>query len=116
MGRAQIGAVAAGYTAAWNSGSAGAVAAVFAQGAEGIILNGGTLWAGRGGVQAMAAGFFAEVPDLALTCDGVRMAGGPVLYLGTFTGHHAETRRPLQVLGWEEWEMDRALPVAKSRG
>ena len=61
-------------------------------------------------------GFFADVPDLALTCDGVRMAGGPVLYLGTFTGHHAETRRPLRVVGWEEWQMDGALQVAKSRG
>ena len=114
MERAQIEAVAAGYTAAWNSGSAGAVAAFLRKGQKGSSLTAAIC--GRGGVHAMAAGVFTEVPDLALTCDGVRMAGGPVLYLGTFTGHHAETRRPLRVVGWEEWEMDGALPVAKSRG
>ena len=110
-----IAAIAADYTAAWNSGSAEAVASFFAE-AGSIVINRGTPWMGRAGVQAMAEGFFADVPDLNLTCDGLRIAGDHVVYLWTFTGHHAETRNPLRIAGWEEWDLDRDGKVAASRG
>jgi uncharacterized protein (TIGR02246 family) len=71
--------------AAWNSGSAEAVASFYAE-TGGIVINRGTPWKGRAGVQAMAEGFFADVPDLNLTCDGLRVAGDHVVYLWTFTG------------------------------
>ncbi|MGV8989267.1 MAG: hypothetical protein ACOH2H_23800 [Cypionkella sp.] len=48
-----------GYTSAWNTGSARAVAEFYA--AEGsIVINRGTPWQGRAGVEAMAAGFYAD--------------------------------------------------------
>jgi uncharacterized protein (TIGR02246 family) len=110
-----IAAIAANYTAAWNSGSAEAVASFYAE-TGGIVINNGPPWEGRGGVAAMAAGFFADVPDLNLVCDGLRVAGDHVVYLWTFTGHHAGTGNPLRICGWEEWDMDADGKVAASRG
>lgn len=108
-------ALATRYTAAWNGGSPEAVAECFAPDG-GIVINRGQPWDGRAGVAAMAAGFFADVPDLTLACDGVRAAGDHVVYLWTFTGTHAGSGRPLRVVGWEEWELDADLQVAASRG
>jgi hypothetical protein len=64
----------------------------------------------------MAAGFFADVPDLTLVCDGVRVAGAHIIYLWTFTGSHSVTKRSLRVSGWEEWDLDHDLKVAASCG
>ncbi len=108
-------ALATRYTAAWNSGSPEAVAACYAPDG-GIVINRGQLWDGRAGVAAMAAGFYADVPDLTLACDGVRAAGDHVVYLWTFTGTHAGSGRPLHVVGWEEWDLDADLQVTASRG
>jgi uncharacterized protein (TIGR02246 family) len=107
--------LAAAYTAAWNSGSPEAVAAFYARDGQ-IVINRGTPWIGRKGLVDMAAGFFADVPDLELVCDAVRCAGNHVVYLWTFTGTHASTRNPLRVVGWEEWDLDAELKVAASRG
>lgn len=113
--QASIEKIAAEYTAAWNSGSAKAVASFYAEDGQ-IVINRGTPWEGHAGIAAMASGFFADVPDLSLTCDGIRVAGTHVAYLWTFTGHHAQTRRPLSISGWEEWDLDADLKVKASRG
>lgn len=107
--------LAEGYTVAWNTGSPKAVAEFYALDG-GIVINRGTPWIGRAGVAEMAAGFFADVPDLALVCDGVRCAGDHVIYLWTFRGTHAATKRRLSVTGWEEWDVDVNLKVTASRG
>lgn len=103
------------YTAAWNSGSAQAVAEFYAKDG-GIVINRGEPWQGRDRVAQMAAGFFSDVPDLKLVSDGVRCAGDHVVYLWTFTGTHAGTKRPLRVSGWEEWDLDADYKVKASRG
>ncbi len=108
-------ALADGYTAARNSGSAAAVAAYHAEGG-GIVINRGTPWVGRAGVQAMAEGFFADVPDLALVCNGIRLMGDHMIYLWTFTGHHSGTKATLQIVGAEEWDLDGDGKIAASRG
>jgi len=64
----------------------------------------------------MAAGFFADVPDLLLACDEVRVAGDHIAFFWTFTGTHAATGNPLRVVGWEEWDLDADLKVTGSRG
>lgn len=110
-----IAALAQAYTQAWNSGSAEAVAGFFTEDGE-IVINSGEPWTGREGVQDMAQGFFDGVPDLSLTCDGVRAAGSHVVYLWTFTGHDASTGNPLEIHGWEEWDLDESLKVTASRG
>jgi len=111
----EVNAVAAAYTAAWNSGSPEAVAAFYAPDGQ-IVINRGKPWVGRKGIAEMAAGFFADVPDLKLVCDDVRCAGNHVAYFWTFTGTHAGTQNPLRVVGWEEWDLDTDLKVLASRG
>jgi hypothetical protein len=64
----------------------------------------------------MAAGFFADVPDLMLVCDDIRTAGNHVVYFWTFTGTHAGTGNTLRVAGWEEWDLDGDFKVVVSRG
>jgi uncharacterized protein (TIGR02246 family) len=103
------------YTAAWNTGSPLRVAGHFAEYGE-IVINRGTPWRGSSGIAEMAAGFFADVPDMKLTCDGVRRAGSHVVYLWTFTGHAAGTANALIVHGWEEWDVGDDLKVKSSRG
>jgi uncharacterized protein (TIGR02246 family) len=103
------------YTAAWNTGSPQRVAGHFAEDGE-IVINRGTPWRGRSGIAEMAAGFFADVPDMKLICDAVRCAGSHVVYLWTFTGHAARTANALTVHGWEEWDVGDDLKVKASRG
>lgn len=107
--------IAEDYTAAWNSGSAEAVASFYAEDGK-IVINKGDPWSGRAKVQEMAAGFFADVPDLSLTCDSFRTSGDHALFVWTFTGHYAENNAPLKVHGWEEWDLDTDLKVKASRG
>lgn len=107
--------VAEAYTAAWNSGSAEAVASFYAPDGR-IVINRGDSWEGRAGVAMMAAGFYADVPDLSLVCDGLRIAGDHVVFLWTFTGTHSATGNPLRVVGWEEWNVDADLGVRSSLG
>ena len=103
------------YTAAWNSGSPEAVASFYALDGR-IVINRGEPWEGREGVARMAAGFYADVPDLRLVCDGLRIAGDHVAYLWTFTGTDAATGNPLRVIGWEEWNVGPDLLVRSSLG
>jgi uncharacterized protein (TIGR02246 family) len=107
--------IAAEYTAAWNSKSAAAVASFYAEDGE-IIINRGEPWTGRSRVQDMASGFYADVPDLTLSCDDIRCSGNHVIYVWTFTGHDASTGKPLHIRGWEEWELNDQLKVVASRG
>lgn len=103
------------YTDAWNSKIPEKVAA-FHVASSSVVINRGEPSVGHLGVTEMAAGFHADVPDLHLVCDGVRGAGSHVIYLWTFTGHHAETGHPLNVSGWEEWELDEDRKVTSSLG
>lgn len=107
--------MAAAYTDAWNSKSAEAVASHYAEDG-GIIINNGDPWSGRSRVRDMAAGFYADVPDLTLTCNDVRCAGSHVIFVWTFTGHDAGTGNPLTIRGWEEWELGEDLKVIASLG
>lgn len=111
----RIKAVADAYTAAWNSGSADAVAEFHVPNG-GIVINRGQPWEERPGVAAMAAGFYAAVPGLHLVCDGLRAADDHVVYLWTYTGTDAVTGQPVRVSGWEEWDVDEDLKVTSSRG
>lgn len=94
-------AVAAAYTAAWNTIMPEAVAELFAESGQ-IVINRGSPWEGRDRVAEVAAGFFAEVPDLRLACDSVRAAGEHLVYLWTFTSTHSGTGDKLRIAGWEE--------------
>ena len=113
--QSQLDALAQRYTDAWNSKVPENVAR-FHTAESRIVINRGEPSEGFDGLTAMAAGFHADVPDLNLTCDGIRGAGTHVIYMWTFTGHHAETGNPLNVSGWEEWELNDEMKVTSSLG
>lgn len=108
-------ALAAAYTDAWNTGKPDAVAAFFAPDGA-IIINKGSPWQGRAGVAQMAAGFFADIPDLSLRCDAARGAGDHLVYMWTFAGTHSATGNTVSVAGWEEWDLDANGLIRLSRG
>lgn len=113
--RASLDDLAARYTAAWNSKIPENVAACHAATSR-ISINRGEPSVGHEALTAMAAGFHADVPDLVLQCDGIRGAGNHVVYLSTFTGHDANSKNPLKICGWEEWELDEDLKITSSLG
>ena len=103
------------YEAAWNSGDPAKVAACYAENG-GIVINRGTPWQGRAKVAEMAAGFYADVNDMRVILDELRIAGDHVAFIWTFTGRHAGTDNPLDVKGWEEWDLDADGHIAASKG
>lgn len=103
------------YTDAWNSKVPENVADFHAPTSR-IVINRGEPSVGHDGLTAMAARFHADVPDLHLSCDGIRGAGSHVVYMWTFTGHHAEIGKPLKVEGWEEWELGDDMKIMSSLG
>lgn len=111
----ELDALARRYTEAWNSKVPENVAS-FHTSSSSIVINRGEPSAGHTEITEMAAGFHAGVPDLHLTCNGIRGSGTHVVYLWTFTGHHAETANALNVQGWEEWELNEDMKVTSAMG
>lgn len=107
--------IAAGYTDAWNSGQPARVAGCYAETGS-IIINRGTPWQGRAKVAEMAAGFYADVNDMTVILDDLRIAGDHVAFIWTFTGRHAGTGNALNVKGWEEWDLESDGKIAASLG
>ncbi len=103
------------YTEAWNSKVPENVAACHVSSSH-ITINRGEPSVGHSELTAMAAGFRSDVPDLVVQNDGIRSAGNHVVFLWTFTGHHVETGNPLNVSGWEEWELDDDMKITSSLG
>lgn len=111
----RISKIARHYEAAWNSGEPEQVAACYAE-TGGIIINRGEPWQGRARVAEMAAGFYADVNDMRVILDDLRIAGSHVAFIWTFTGRHAGTGQPLDVKGWEEWDLDADGAITASKG
>ena len=103
------------YEAAWNSGDPAQVAACYAENGS-IAINRGTPWQGRARIAEMAAGFFADVSDMRVFLDELRIAGDHVAFIWTFTGRHAGTGSALDVKGWEEWDIAADGMIAASKG
>ncbi|MEO1192146.1 MAG: nuclear transport factor 2 family protein [Pseudomonadota bacterium] len=107
--------LAAAYAAAWSSHDPRAVAAFYAEEGQ-IQINRGDVLKGQQAIIDMAAGFYAEFPDLVVHCDLPRRAGSHAIFVWTLEGHHAETKNYVKVGGWEEWELDAKGKVAASLG
>jgi len=103
------------YSKAWSSGSPEAVAYHYAPDGQ-ISINHGDPIQGREAIAEMAAGFYAEFPDLVVRCDDVRTSGDHAIFIWTLEGHHAETKNHVKVGGWEEWELDENLKIKSSLG
>ncbi len=113
--QAELDALAERYTAAWNSKIPERVAS-FHTPSSSVVINRGEPSVGHAEIAKMAAGFHAAVPDLHITCNGIRGAGFHAAYLWSFTGHHAETGNALDVQGWEEWDLNEDMKVTAALG
>lgn len=104
------------YAAAWSSGSAEAVASFYAEDGR-ITINGGDPLVGRAAIAEMAAGFYAEFPDLVVHLDDIRVAAGnKAIFVWTLEGKHSETGKQVKVGGWEEWTLTDEPLVSASLG
>jgi hypothetical protein len=64
----------------------------------------------------MAAGFYAEFPDLIVHLDDIRAAGSQAIFVWTLEGTHAGIGNRVKVQGWEEWTLSDDCLVASSLG
>lgn len=105
----------ADYARAWCSLDPDQVAAHYAP--DGAIrINGGDTLTRTTAIRDMAAGFYAEFPDLEVLCDLCRSNGQHALFVWTLKGHHAETKNYVEVGGWEEWDLTADGLVLNSLG
>jgi len=107
--------IAQDYAAAWTAGSPEAVAGFFTEDCH-LVINRGDPWVGRAMVAQMAAGFFADVPDLKLESDDIRLSGTHAVHVWTFSGHHVATGNAVKVRGWEEWDLTEDGKIRAARG
>ena len=105
----------ADYAAAWTSRVPQNVSAFYAADGQ-IAINRGDAIVGREAVTEMAAGFYAEFPDLIVHCDDIRVAGDHAIFVWTLEGTHSETGNRVKVPGWEEWTLTEDGKVATSLG
>ena len=103
------------YATAWCSHSPEAVASFYASDGQ-IQINRGEVLKGHAAIARMAAGFYADFPDLVVRCDDIRSAGNHALFAWTLEGHHAKTKQFVKLGGWEEWELDANMKVKSSLG
>lgn len=103
------------YAKAWSSHVPEAVASFYAEDGR-IAINGGDPLVGRAAIAEMAAGFYAEFPDLVVHLDGIRTAGHSAVFLWTLEGTHSETGKTVKVSGWEEWTLTDDVLVGASLG
>ena len=107
--------IANNYAKAWSSGVPKAVAAFYAEDGQ-IVINRGDVRSGQAAIADMAAGFYAELPDLVVLCDEVRGAADHAIFVWTLEGHHCETKNFVRVSGWEEWDLGSDLKIKSSKG
>ncbi|MGD8395879.1 MAG: selenium-binding protein SBP56-related protein [Candidatus Eiseniibacteriota bacterium] len=106
------------YTAAWNSGEPGNVAAFFAEDGS-LTVNDSQPAVGSAAITEVARGFMTGFPDMVLLFDGLEPAGDRVsfhwTFVGTNTGPGGSGQR-VRFSGYESWRFDRDGLIADSLG
>ena len=102
IGLDDLGNMAARYAAAWSSHQPDAVAAFYTEDAR-LAVNDGDPVVGREAIAGVAAGFYAEFPDLIVRLDEIRVAGRKAIFLWNLEGTHSGTGNRVNLPGWEEW-------------
>lgn len=102
------------YARAWSSGDPAEVARYFTETGQ-VIINRGEPIVGRAAITRMAATYFSYFPDLDLSCDTMRKAGGHALFVWTLEGTYAETGNRVVTRGWAEWELTEDLLISSSQ-
>jgi uncharacterized protein (TIGR02246 family) len=103
------------YAQAWSSQSPDDVASFFAEDAR-LSVNDGEPAIGRTAIASVAAGFYAEFPELVVRLDGIRAAGSKAIFLWNLTGTHSATGNKVDLPGWEEWTLSEDGLIVNSLG
>jgi len=108
--------LAADYAAAWSGHDAAGVAAFFAP--EGAIsVNDGPPTTGRAAIaRDVVGGFYADFPDLVVTCDLARLAGSRGVFMWTLEGTRSGTGNRVVASGRESWLLDEDMQIVASEG
>ena len=115
---ADIRKIAEGYTEAWCSRSAEAVASFFAENATSVI-NAGPPTVGRPAIAEAMGAFFADFPDLVLHMDDLRSGGNQAIYLWTLEGTNSGpggTGNVVRIPGWQNWRLSDDLLIVAADG
>jgi len=106
------------YTAAWCSQDAASVAAFYSPNGS-LTVNGGTPAVGRSAIRSLARQFMTDFPDLRVLMDGLELRGEQAIYRWTLVGKNTGpggSGRPVQISGFEEWQIGTDDLIAKSEG
>jgi uncharacterized protein (TIGR02246 family) len=115
---ATIRALAARYTAAWNSRTPGNVAAFFSPTGS-LKVNAGAPAVGREAIAGTAESFMSAFPDMELLMDDLLIRGDRAVYLWTFIGTNTGpggTGKPVRFSGYEIWRFGADGLIAESLG
>ncbi len=115
---ADIRQMAEGYTQAWCSRSAEAVASFFEENATSII-NAGAPTIGRSAIAEAMGAFFDDFPDLVLRMDDLRSGGNQAIFLWTLEGTNSGpggTGKFVRIAGWQNWCLSDELLIVEADG
>ena len=115
---AKIRNMAEGYTTAWCSRSAEAVASYFAEDAKSII-NDGEPSVGRATIAGAMGAYFADFPDLVLHMDDLRSGGNKAIFLWTLEGTNSGaggTGNFVRISGWQNWRLSDEFLIVEADG
>ncbi len=110
--------MAEGYTEAWCSRSAEAVASFFEENGKSVV-NDGMPAIGRAAIAEAMQAFFADFPDLVLHMDDLRSGGNKAIFLWTLEGTNSGpggTGNFVRIGGWQNWRLSDDLLLIEADG
>jgi len=111
---ADLEAIGLAYAAAWSSHDPARVASFFAFDGS-LQVNDAATAVGRPALEAVARGFFTELPDIVVIMDGIHRDGERVIFRWTLTAT-SPGGNPIRVSGQENWRVDDDGLIAESLG
>ncbi len=105
-------------TAAWCSGDATKVAALYSPNGS-LSVNGGTPATGRSAIAEVAQSFMTAFPDLSVAMDNALVEGDRAVYHWTLSGTNTGpggTGKRVRISGFEVWKMSADGLIAESQG
>ena len=108
-------AMAVAYADAWSSGVPERAASFFAMDGCTTVNNGEAI-VGRAAIAKLADAFHSDFPGLTIRMDGFRCAGSHAVFLWSLQATHCATGNQVELSGWEEWDLNADLKIAKALG
>ncbi|MEH6526769.1 MAG: nuclear transport factor 2 family protein [Sneathiella sp.] len=115
LSKDQVRVFANAMTKAWCDHDAAGVAGLFAENATRVI-NAGVPAIGRIGIEENTQSFITAVPELELLMDDLFVQDDLAVFSWTLRGTHSETRKWINISGFEIWQLGADGLISDSRG